>query len=84
MAIPPAEHHIDEALVRRLLGSQCPDLAELPLQFGAAGWDNQMVRVGDRHVPDDPAGRGVDVDVVRADGELGDDPAVRRGGAGTS
>ena len=50
MAIPPAEHHIDEALVRRLLGSQCPDLAELPLQFGAAGWDNQMVRVGDRHV----------------------------------
>lgn len=36
--------------MRRLLHSQCPHLADLPLTFGASGWDNHMVRIGDRHV----------------------------------
>ncbi|MFD6162941.1 aminoglycoside phosphotransferase family protein [Nocardia sp. NPDC060256] len=37
---------IDEALVRSLLNEQHPDLAGLGLQRVAAGWDNQMWRLG--------------------------------------
>jgi aminoglycoside phosphotransferase (APT) family kinase protein len=43
---PDAELDISEALVRQLLREQHPDLAELPLQAFAAGWDNQMYRLG--------------------------------------
>lgn len=39
---------IDEALVRRLLGEQQPDLAGLPLELCDAGWDNVMWRLGTR------------------------------------
>lgn len=34
-------------LVRDLLRDQHPDLADLPLSFGARGWDSQMWRLGD-------------------------------------
>lgn len=44
--IPEAEVDVDEQLVRRLLGSQHPDLAELPLRFVAEGFDNVTVRCG--------------------------------------
>ncbi|MEU7144693.1 aminoglycoside phosphotransferase family protein [Nocardia sp. NPDC046473] len=37
---------IDEALVRSLLSEQHPDLSGLGLQRVAAGWDNQMWRLG--------------------------------------
>lgn len=39
---------IDEALVRRLLEEQQPDLAGLPLELRDAGWDNVMWRLGPR------------------------------------
>ncbi|MCL1871361.1 MAG: phosphotransferase [Promicromonosporaceae bacterium] len=35
-------------LARALLREQHPDLADLPLQLAAHGWDNVMVRAGDR------------------------------------
>ncbi|MEV6018828.1 MULTISPECIES: aminoglycoside phosphotransferase family protein [unclassified Streptomyces] len=38
---------ITEDLIRDLLREQHPDLAELPLQLGALGWDNQIWRLGD-------------------------------------
>jgi aminoglycoside phosphotransferase (APT) family kinase protein len=44
---PPAEHTIDEALVRRLLVRQHPDLADLPLSYVTDGWDNVTYRLGD-------------------------------------
>jgi aminoglycoside phosphotransferase (APT) family kinase protein len=44
---PPAEIHIDEALVRKLLQSQHPDLAELPIKQLEPGFDNEMFRLGD-------------------------------------
>jgi hypothetical protein len=34
-------------LIAELLREQHPDLAGLPLTFGARGWDNQMWRLGD-------------------------------------
>ena len=44
---PPAEYPVDEALARRLLAAQFPDLADLPIAFAASGWDNAMFRLGD-------------------------------------
>ncbi len=35
-------------LARRLLAEQHPDLAGLPLSAAARGWDNVMIRLGDR------------------------------------
>lgn len=46
-ARPPADVQVDEALVRRLLSAQHPDLAGLPLQHAAGGWDNELWRLGD-------------------------------------
>ncbi|MGZ2356105.1 aminoglycoside phosphotransferase family protein [Streptomyces sp. 372A] len=34
-------------LIRALLRDQHPDLADLPLELGARGWDNQVWRLGD-------------------------------------
>ncbi|EDY50519.1 aminoglycoside phosphotransferase family protein [Streptomyces clavuligerus] len=34
-------------LITELLRDQHPDLADLPLTFGARGWDNQLWRLGD-------------------------------------
>jgi aminoglycoside phosphotransferase (APT) family kinase protein len=47
MATPPAEIDIDVPLVRALLAEQHPDLATLPLQRVASGWDNDIFRLGD-------------------------------------
>lgn len=46
---PPAEVDIDETLVRRLLQSQHPDLAELQISQLEPGFDNEMFRLGDAY-----------------------------------
>ncbi|AWZ01452.1 serine/threonine protein kinase [Rhodobiaceae bacterium] len=46
---PPAEVYIDEALVRKLLQSQHPDLADLPIKRFEVGFDNEMYRLCDRY-----------------------------------
>lgn len=48
--IPAADVSIDERLVRELLLRQAPQWAGLPLRLAAQGWDNVMVRLGDRLV----------------------------------
>lgn len=45
--MPAAEVDVDEALVRRLLAEQFPELAALPLSPLAFGWDNAVLRLGD-------------------------------------
>ncbi|OIH95503.1 aminoglycoside phosphotransferase family protein [Curtobacterium sp. MCBA15_001] len=47
MPTPAAEHDVDAPLVRALLADQHPDLAALPLEVVANGWDNVVVRLGD-------------------------------------
>lgn len=44
---PAAEVDIDEGLVRALLAEQHPDVADLPLEPLAEGWDNVLFRLGD-------------------------------------
>lgn len=44
--MPAAEVDVDLPLVHRLLTEQHPDLAELPMQVVANGWDNVMIRLG--------------------------------------
>ena len=44
---PAAEIEIDPVLVRSLLHSQHPELADLPLTFVAEGWDNTLFRLGE-------------------------------------
>jgi aminoglycoside phosphotransferase (APT) family kinase protein len=46
---PPADLHVDEALVGWLVAAQHPDLAG-PVRLVANGWDNAMFRLGERHV----------------------------------
>ncbi|MFE3196020.1 aminoglycoside phosphotransferase family protein [Nocardia sp. NPDC059240] len=41
---------VDAGMVRELLREQHPDLADLPVSFGARGWDNQMWRLGEELV----------------------------------
>ncbi|MFF5531835.1 aminoglycoside phosphotransferase family protein [Streptomyces cinerochromogenes] len=43
----PTEIEITADLVRDLLRDHHPDLAGLPLELGARGWDNQLWRLGD-------------------------------------
>jgi aminoglycoside phosphotransferase (APT) family kinase protein len=40
-------NEITADLIAELLRDQHPDLADLPLTFGARGWDNQLWRLGD-------------------------------------
>ena len=40
-------NEITADLIAELLREQHPDLADLPLTFGARGWDNQLWRLGD-------------------------------------
>jgi aminoglycoside phosphotransferase (APT) family kinase protein len=47
MPTPEAEIDVDADLVRALLADQHPDLADLPLEVVANGWDNVVVRLGD-------------------------------------
>ena len=48
MGTPAAEVQIDERQARRLLEAQHPDLAELSIVSIASGWDNQLLRLGDK------------------------------------
>jgi aminoglycoside phosphotransferase (APT) family kinase protein len=41
------ENEVTADLIAELLREQHPDLAGLPLRFGARGWDNQLWRLGD-------------------------------------
>ncbi len=45
--MPTADVEVSADLVRRLLAGQHPDLARLPVEFLANGWDNELYRVGD-------------------------------------
>lgn len=45
--MPAAEVDVTPGLVRRLLAAQQPDLAHLPVEVMANGWDNVMCRVGE-------------------------------------
>jgi hypothetical protein len=47
MTWPAAGLRIDEALVRRLLREQYPDLTDRPLRNVNAGFDNELWRRGD-------------------------------------
>jgi hypothetical protein len=42
-----SENEVTADLIAELLREQHPDLAGLPLMFGARGWDNQLWRLGD-------------------------------------
>jgi aminoglycoside phosphotransferase (APT) family kinase protein len=44
--MPAADVEVSADLVRRLLADQHPDLARLPVEFLANGWDNELYRVG--------------------------------------
>jgi aminoglycoside phosphotransferase (APT) family kinase protein len=46
---PQAEIQIDPETVRRMLESDCPELADEPICLVDEGWDNFLYRVGDRH-----------------------------------
>jgi len=48
--MPAAEVDVSADLVRRLLADQHPDLARLPVEFLANGWDNELYRVGNELV----------------------------------
>ena len=48
--MPAAEVEVSLDLVRRLLLDQHPDLAHLPVEIMANGWDNLMCRLGDELV----------------------------------
>jgi hypothetical protein len=45
--VADTENEITADLIAELLREQHPDLADLPLTFGARGWDNQLWRLGD-------------------------------------
>lgn len=47
LGTPPADHEVDAAWVRRLLRSQHPDLADLPITLVDNGFDNAIFRLGD-------------------------------------
>lgn len=46
---PAASIDITESLVRELTADQQPELSGLPIQIMESGWDNVMVRVGERY-----------------------------------
>jgi aminoglycoside phosphotransferase (APT) family kinase protein len=48
--MPVAEVEVSPDLVRRLLADQHPDLAGLPVEVMANGWDNLICRLGDELV----------------------------------
>ena len=48
--MPAADVQVSADLVRRLLADQHPDLARLPVEFLANGWDNELYRIGDERV----------------------------------
>jgi aminoglycoside phosphotransferase (APT) family kinase protein len=48
MGTPAAEVEIDERQARQLLAAQHPDLADLSIVSVASGWDNHLLRLGDK------------------------------------
>jgi hypothetical protein len=46
-SVTATEDEVTADLIAELLREQHPDLADLPLTFGARGWDNQLWRLGD-------------------------------------
>jgi aminoglycoside phosphotransferase (APT) family kinase protein len=48
MGTPAAEIEIDARQARQLLAAQHPDLADLPIVSTASGWDNHLLRLGDK------------------------------------
>jgi aminoglycoside phosphotransferase (APT) family kinase protein len=50
MGTPAAEIEIDARQARQLLAAQHPDLADLSIVSIASGWDNQLLRLGDKLV----------------------------------
>src|SRR6516165_6756230 len=46
LLVMDTENEVTADLIAELLREQHPDLANLPLTFGAAGWDNQLWRLG--------------------------------------
>lgn len=75
MPTPAADIDVDEALVRRLLRAERPDLAALPVRLVANGWDNAVFRLGDRLAVRVPR-RLVAADLVRHEQEAL--PAIAR------
>lgn len=49
MQKPAAEVEITDDLLRRLLRDQAPAFADESIELVAAGWDNEVHRLGDRH-----------------------------------
>ncbi len=47
---PKAEIKIDQSLVQNLVATQFPTLANLPVTFLDAGWDNENYRLGDKYI----------------------------------
>src|SRR5258708_10132270 len=47
LLVTDTENEITADLIAELLREQHPDLADLPLTFGARGWDNQLWRLRD-------------------------------------
>jgi aminoglycoside phosphotransferase (APT) family kinase protein len=50
MGVPPAEVTLEERQVRRLVNSQAPAFAHLPLHLESSGWDNFIYRLGGQYV----------------------------------
>jgi aminoglycoside phosphotransferase (APT) family kinase protein len=48
MGTPAAEVEIDERQARQLLAAQHPDLADFSIVSIASGWDNHLLRLGDK------------------------------------
>src|SRR5215469_14892071 len=46
-SVADPDNEVTADLIAQLLREQHPDLAGLPLRFGARGWDNQLWRLGD-------------------------------------
>jgi len=62
--MPAAEVEVSAELVQRLLADQHRDLARLPVEFLANGWDNELYRVGDRLVARLPR-RGPAAEIIK-------------------
>jgi aminoglycoside phosphotransferase (APT) family kinase protein len=62
--MPTADVEVSADLVRRLLADQHPDLARLPVEFLANGWDNELYRVGDGLVARLPR-RAVGAEIIK-------------------
>lgn len=74
--MPRAEVDITAELARRLIARQFPDLAQVPINLLASGWDNVLFRVGDDLVARLPR-RQVAVPLIEAEQRWLPDLAAR-------